>query len=215
MSWVRLVKSKIVKKDHKYQVQSEKGKNLGTYDTKAEAEKRLKQVEYFKHKSAEDLFNTDYKIECFPYYCEYKKTPLRNYGERFEFGFENLDFKVDKDKKKNILINVPRSQDQKEESNNALSKALTKLKEEYGNLSKLEYVLFHLSKADPDSLDLENRKINTNNECINFYFYNGSLYNEHEFKGKDKNKKKDGILGKIMGLNQQKWHAENENYKKG
>lgn len=34
-----------------YQVQSEKGKNLGgPYKTKAEAEKRLRQVEYFKHR---------------------------------------------------------------------------------------------------------------------------------------------------------------------
>ncbi len=34
-----------------YKVLSEKGKNLGgPYKTKAAAEKRLKQVEYFKHK---------------------------------------------------------------------------------------------------------------------------------------------------------------------
>lgn len=46
---IRVIQSKIVKKDNKYQVQSEKGKNLGTYDTKSEAEKRLKQVEMFKH----------------------------------------------------------------------------------------------------------------------------------------------------------------------
>ena len=40
----------IVKKDGKYYVKSEKGKNLGgPYDSKKEAEKRLKQVEYFKH----------------------------------------------------------------------------------------------------------------------------------------------------------------------
>jgi len=44
------LQEKIVKKGSKYQVQSEKGRNLGTYDTKEEAEKRLKQVEYFKHK---------------------------------------------------------------------------------------------------------------------------------------------------------------------
>lgn len=50
MHFIRII-SKIVKKDNKYQVQSEKGKNLGTYDTKEEAEKRLKQVEYFKHKN--------------------------------------------------------------------------------------------------------------------------------------------------------------------
>ncbi len=34
-----------------YRVLSEKGKNLGgPYKTKKEAEKRLKQVEFFKHK---------------------------------------------------------------------------------------------------------------------------------------------------------------------
>ena len=34
-----------------YKVVSEKGKNLGgPYKTKKEAEKRLQQVEYFKHK---------------------------------------------------------------------------------------------------------------------------------------------------------------------
>ena len=52
---IRII-SKIVKKDNKYQVQSEKGKNLGTYDSKEEAEKRLKQVEYFKHKESATLF---------------------------------------------------------------------------------------------------------------------------------------------------------------
>lgn len=43
------VDEKIVKLGSKWQVQSEKGRNMGTYDTKAEAEKRLGQVEYFKH----------------------------------------------------------------------------------------------------------------------------------------------------------------------
>ena len=52
MQFIKLIKSKIVKKDNKYQVQSEKGKNLGTYDSKEEAEKRLKQIEYFKHKES-------------------------------------------------------------------------------------------------------------------------------------------------------------------
>ena len=44
-----LILEKIVKKGSKYQVQSEKGRNMGTYDTKSEAEERLKQVEMFKH----------------------------------------------------------------------------------------------------------------------------------------------------------------------
>lgn len=55
MKLIRVIQSKIVKKDNKYQVQSEKGKNLGTYDTKSEAEKRLKQVEMFKHMKSKEL----------------------------------------------------------------------------------------------------------------------------------------------------------------
>jgi hypothetical protein len=44
----------MIKKDKKgYKVVSEKGKNLGSgYKTRAEAQKRLRQVEYFKHKGA-------------------------------------------------------------------------------------------------------------------------------------------------------------------
>ena len=41
---------KIVRKGSKWQVQSENGRNMGTYDTKEEAEKRLRQIEYFKHR---------------------------------------------------------------------------------------------------------------------------------------------------------------------
>jgi hypothetical protein len=40
----------IKKQGKKYVVLSEKtGRSFGTYDTKAEAEKRLRQVEFFKH----------------------------------------------------------------------------------------------------------------------------------------------------------------------
>ena len=49
-----IILEKIVKKGSKWQVQSEKGKNLGTYDTKKEAEDRLKQVHYFKHVNESD-----------------------------------------------------------------------------------------------------------------------------------------------------------------
>lgn len=34
-----------------YRVESEKGKNMGTYKTEAQAKKRLQQIEYFKHKA--------------------------------------------------------------------------------------------------------------------------------------------------------------------
>lgn len=40
---------KIVKQGSKYQVRSEKGKNMGTYNSREEAEARLKQIERFKH----------------------------------------------------------------------------------------------------------------------------------------------------------------------
>ena len=54
--------SKVVKEDGKYTAKSEKGKNFGTYDTKEEAEKRVQQMEMFKHmknkKSALDNFIT-------------------------------------------------------------------------------------------------------------------------------------------------------------
>lgn len=43
--------SMIVKKGRKWQVVSEKtGRSFGTYDTKHEAEKRLRQIEFFKHR---------------------------------------------------------------------------------------------------------------------------------------------------------------------
>jgi hypothetical protein len=36
--------------ENKYRVVSQKGKNLGTYPSRKAAEKRLQEVEYFKHK---------------------------------------------------------------------------------------------------------------------------------------------------------------------
>ena len=40
----------IRKEDDKYVIFSKGGKRLGTYDTRKEAEKRLRQIETFKHK---------------------------------------------------------------------------------------------------------------------------------------------------------------------
>lgn len=40
----------IRRKGRKFQVVSHTGKNLGTYTTREAAERRLRQVEYFKHK---------------------------------------------------------------------------------------------------------------------------------------------------------------------
>lgn len=59
------INEKLVKKGSKWQVQSEKGKNMGTYDTEKEAKERLKQVEYFKHKneSIDDDFKLHYLLK--------------------------------------------------------------------------------------------------------------------------------------------------------
>jgi hypothetical protein len=48
---LQLIKESKIRKmpDGKYRVLSQKGKNLGTYKSRAGAEKRLKQVEFFKH----------------------------------------------------------------------------------------------------------------------------------------------------------------------
>ncbi len=39
----------IIKLKKGYQVRAESGRNMGTYRTKEEAKKRLRQIEYFKH----------------------------------------------------------------------------------------------------------------------------------------------------------------------
>ena len=54
-----LIDEKIVKKGSQWQVQSEKGRNMGTYNTKKEAENRLKQIEYFKHLNEDNDFDDE------------------------------------------------------------------------------------------------------------------------------------------------------------
>lgn len=47
------IAERIRKQGNKYVVQSEDGsRNFGTYTSRKEAEKRLRQVEYFKHKGS-------------------------------------------------------------------------------------------------------------------------------------------------------------------
>ena len=58
-----LVKTSFIKKRNgKWVILSEKGKTLGTYDTKQEAVERLRQIEYFKNNkkkaSKEDSYSS-------------------------------------------------------------------------------------------------------------------------------------------------------------
>ena len=84
MKLIRVIQSKIVKKDNKYQVQSEKGKNLGTYDTKSEAEKRLKQVEMFKH--------MDKKASILTYANVFKPFIDDLTDNKFDWDIDNIDY---------------------------------------------------------------------------------------------------------------------------
>lgn len=91
MKLIRVIQSKIVKKDNKYQVQSEKGRNLGTYDTKEQAEKRLKQVEMFKHMEKKSELTFDGK-------------PLMEILKELEQGLRDYDYDFIDDE--DILITI-------------------------------------------------------------------------------------------------------------
>jgi hypothetical protein len=62
---VSIIKLAYIRKlpNGKYRVLSEKGKNLGTYTSKEQAKKRLKQVEYFKYLSEKDKNKTEDAID--------------------------------------------------------------------------------------------------------------------------------------------------------
>ena len=85
---------KIVKKGSKWQVQSEKGRNLGTYDTKPEAEKRLQQVHYFKHK------NEDLDLEILP---DVSAVPS---VRQAPYGFTRYEI-IDPEYKEEIIAEIP------------------------------------------------------------------------------------------------------------
>lgn len=59
----------------KWRVLSKKGRNLGTYSSKEEAEKRLKQVEFFKH---------------WPFHPVRKKKAVEDLYKKIVLGEENL-----------------------------------------------------------------------------------------------------------------------------
>jgi hypothetical protein len=82
----------------KYRVLSRKGKNLGTYDSKEQASKRLKQIEFFKHIKASEIIDlTDiYDFSLSAILREINKQNknalkqfLKIYNERFNFNLIN------------------------------------------------------------------------------------------------------------------------------
>lgn len=85
------VTCKIVKVKDKWQVQSENGKNLGTYDTKEEAKKRLQQVEMFKHMKKKGSIPQEIQAH---FYSELAASvrPKTPEGKEIVKGGETLDY---------------------------------------------------------------------------------------------------------------------------
>lgn len=75
----------------KYRVLSEKGKNLGTYDTKELAKKRLRQVEFFKHKNASDNSHDDasYSATMRELRKSYDEDAISKFQRQFKSTFDN------------------------------------------------------------------------------------------------------------------------------
>lgn len=119
-----LTKLSYIKKlpNGKYRVLSQKGKNLGTYNSKEEAKKRLKQVEFFKFinkykKASVNLLD----IEDFSYSAIMRQ--LRQRGTEEQISFFMKEYKKNFD---NFILN------KKEDFDNlALKKTLNSFKEKW------------------------------------------------------------------------------------
>ena len=95
-----IIKNSYIRKlnPKKFRVYSEKGRNLGTYQSKAEAIKRLREIEYFKKNNADDSFNKESSI--------LKKTNklkvISNYLS--DLGFKKEASKIDKMKAALLIL---------------------------------------------------------------------------------------------------------------
>lgn len=80
---------KIVKLGNKWQVQSKKGRNLGTYDTKKEAEKRLRQVHYFEYGKKLTEANISYgeKVARINFWDSLKQDQIMIPNDYFKTGY--------------------------------------------------------------------------------------------------------------------------------
>lgn len=75
----------------KWQVVSKKGKPLGTYDTKEDAEKRLRQIEFFKHKKAsENKSNINYSSIVRMLNKQYDENTVNEFKKLFKLNFDDL-----------------------------------------------------------------------------------------------------------------------------
>lgn len=104
-----IVKEAFVKKmpNGKFRVLSRKGKNLGEYDTKEEAKKRLSQIEYFKHKKAsnKEKFEdtTSYSAVMRDLNKYYNKDEIEKFQKTYKELFDNALLNGDSEPEASVL----------------------------------------------------------------------------------------------------------------
>lgn len=90
----------------KYRVVSKKNKNLGTFDTKEEAVKRLQQVEFFKKKSSIDVEEADdFTYSAISRYLRKKLSSKEffNFQKKYKENFDSLYLSNEDDFEKKSL----------------------------------------------------------------------------------------------------------------
>jgi hypothetical protein len=180
--------SEIKKMDNNtYRVISHKGKNLGTYNTKHEAEERLRQVEFFKHRDENKLDNQCDIIDLtniseLSYSCilrELNKQTSKNnihiflniYKEQFDLAINNGLQKPDMIALQNTLILFNKKCKIKLNSNIVKNAALTEL----GNPKMVGEYLANIIKFIMMRISDQNRQksmIGLKNKLYNLNEYN-------------------------------------------
>lgn len=164
--------SKVVKKDDKYQAQSEKGKNFGTYDTKEEAENRVKQMEMFKHMDKDaskeiPMFVVDAsEVENVKVYADNKligtcKTVSAAFEIKADEELNQFDMKQEKDGQKEFEqqddslkdVSIPEEKEDTSEVNEAMSAKPTQNKGESFSASEFGNNLAYIKQNNPEDFE--------------------------------------------------------------
>ena len=164
--------SKVVKKDDKYQAQSEKGKNFGTYDTKEEAENRVKQMEMFKHMDKDaskeiPMFVVDAsEVENVKVYADNKligtcKTVSAAFEIKADEELNQFDMKQEKDGQKEFEqqddslkdVSIPEEKEDTSEVNEAMSAKPTQNKGESFSASEFGNNLAYIKQNNTEDFE--------------------------------------------------------------
>lgn len=169
----------------RYRVLSEKGKNLGTSNSKSDAEKRLQQVEYFKHKDDNKVEDKESKIidltdaDDFSYSAIMRKLRqkaskervlefLKQYKNHFDKAVKNKLQKPEKIALQNALIKFNKTHPIKVKKKLVKSAAVSEL----GNPALVGKYLADIVKFTLNRLPLESRAPAIESLRKKFYSFN-------------------------------------------